>query len=610
MKIRIAERFWFTRGGRFYHQKPPSPFQTNGTIPEDARLTRRRFVMKPRLMYGLLSILAAVDAVSAQQVWYLRPDRFDGDWKREAAGGYDDGTLLFNGQYWWGQGFDGVRRAYWKFDNNGNCAGPEVPDEPNIYKVEYFVPPAHARDYSPLEVIMDGYDVTEPFWDPNVPWNGAYGTNRQWIKTNENNQGRWVDTGPGPQCPTWEAGAPYPLCGANGNGGFLWLKRGAVMYVMFNHAFYDETSEVGVCALRITEMNPFQAGVCDLPVSGGPLDLRCVGNADALLGVGSDTASSQDNDRFANTERKMIAKDDHTLAAEGYVRPCHDQFPKPDPLATPLRPGLPPDGLFTALVPDPVGFHFRYDGWNVIKWDAGDTSDGPFSRDRAFVLNPNGPREFLPGSFARIHLLTVSNGDNKGELVVEAIYSDQTVDTHSFKLYNWFGTDGDDNAKAVGVGGRLRSSGPEVVGFRRFRHDGTMESGGSHDGAFLFYHAARLDARKSLSRIRLRIREDERGLGGRIAVLGVSLDSSSCHVPVFDAAGGEPDGTGADGAVDQRDFGVLQRCLNGTSPFDPPGCACFDVISDGVIDSGDFARFLACWTGPAPAAAVAPDCAD
>ncbi|MBP7933487.1 MAG: hypothetical protein KA354_02455 [Phycisphaerae bacterium] len=563
--------------------------------------------MRSHLIVCLLATLAAADSASAQRVWYLKPDRFDGNWHSEAAGGYDDGTPMFDGRYWWGQGFDGVRRAYWKFDNNDNCLGPEIPDEPNIYKIEYFVPSAHATAYSPLEVIMDGYDQWK-YWDPNVPWNGQYGTNRQWIQTNENNQGRWMDTGPGPQCPNWDAGLPYPRCGASGNGGFVWLKRGSVMYVMFNHAWYDDASEVGVSALRITEMNPIQTGVCGPPAAGGPLDLGCVGNADALLGVGSDTTSSDDNDRFANGERSMIAKDDHTLGAEGYVRPCQDHL-DPSLLPTPLTPGLPPNGVFTVQIPGSPRFQLRYDGWNSIKWDGGDTLAGPFRPENVFVLNPDGPREFLPGPYAQIHLLTVGNGDNNGELVVEAIYNDQTVDSRAFKLYNWFGTDGDDNSQAVGVGGRLRSSGPDVVGFQRVRHNGTNQSGGNHDGAFLLYHAAQIDARKTLSRIRLRIQADERGLGGRIAVVGVSLDKSSCHAPVFDAAGSGTDGTEPDGAVDQRDFGVLQTCLYGTSPFDSGVCACFDVVGDGVIDGSDLDRFLKCWTGPAPAAPVPADCA-
>ena len=557
----------------------------------------------------LFSFLVTVDVVHAQRVWYLRPDRFDGGWKLETTGGYNDGTPVFDGRYWWGQGFDGVRRAYWKFDNNSNCLGPDVPDVPNIYKIEYFVPPAHAAEYSPLEVIMDGYDQWK-YWDPNVPWNGQYGTNRQWIQTNESNQGRWMDTGPGPQCPVWAVGAPYPQCGAGGNGGFVWLKRGSVLYVMFNYGWYDDTSEVGVSALRITEMNPIQTGVCNPPASGGPIDLRCVGNADPLLGVGSDTASSQDNDRFANSVGTMIAKDDHTLAAEGYSRPCQDSLGVPSLYPIPLSPGLPADGKYTVLVPGLAQFLIRYDGLNTIKWDTGDGSMGPFDGRNTFVLNPDGPREFLPGPYAQVHLLTAKSGGNNGELVVEAVYSDQSVDTRIYKLFDWFGTSGDASSLAVGVGGRLRDSGADAVGFQRFRYDGKSESGGDHNGAFLFYHVAVIDGHKTLEQLRLRVQADERGLGGSVAVIGLSLDKRICNTPAFDVVGGGVNGTEPDGAVDQKDFGVLQTCLYTRSPFDDLLCACFDVVRDGVIDARDFDRFVKCWTGPAPAVPVAPDCAD
>lgn len=55
--------------------------------------------MKPSAIACLFSILVAVDAASAQRVWYLKPDRFDGNWNLQATGGYDDGTPLFDGRY-------------------------------------------------------------------------------------------------------------------------------------------------------------------------------------------------------------------------------------------------------------------------------------------------------------------------------------------------------------------------------------------------------------------------------------------------------------------------------------------------------------------------------
>ncbi|GMU20748.1 MAG: hypothetical protein AMXMBFR13_08440 [Phycisphaerae bacterium] len=75
-----------------------------------------------------------------------------------------------------------------------------------------------------------------------------------------------------------------------------------------------------------------------------------------------------------------------------------------------------------------------------------------------------------------------------------------------------------------------------------------------------------------------------------------------CHWPFADTDG--------DRDVDQDDFGLLQRCFNGSNlPFVEASyyCGCLDrgddqntgqALSDGDIDSFDFSAFEDCWSGP------------
>jgi hypothetical protein len=104
-----------------------------------------------------------------------------------------------------------------------------------------------------------------------------------------------------------------------------------------------------------------------------------------------------------------------------------------------------------------------------------------------------------------------------------------------------------------------------------------------------------------------------------IDVFPPSAEPPPCNDPVFDVAGGGPNGDQPDGAVDQQDFGVFQSCFTGAG--DPGGvfaslpqhCKCMDLtgnagVPDGAISQDDFGRFENCATGPAPLNPVNPNC--
>ena len=194
--------------------------------------------------------LAVIASASAQQrVWILPIYSRDGNWTFETSGGYP-GT--HGGGYYWGQGFDGVRRAWWRFNNEAPfVAGPGLtttnpPDEPRLYRVETWRPPVHTNVYNVITI--DPNDRNNPNWfrHPGVPWNGAFGQNTQWLDRRTEQGGQpndFVQAGSGPQAPLAIAdtdpqsttfGYSQAACAAGRTGTTVWLRRGSELYVQFN----------------------------------------------------------------------------------------------------------------------------------------------------------------------------------------------------------------------------------------------------------------------------------------------------------------------------------------------------------------------------------------
>lgn len=552
---------------------------------------------------GLLVASEAAMGATAR-TWILQIDhRNGGGWNEETSGGYP-GT--HNGHYWWASDWDGVRRAYWRFDGSTgtpfaptdpeiNNTTEEPPDEPRLYLVDTWVPTAHSSTYSVLEV-----DTLWPM-DPGVPWLGAFGQNKQWITRGPSDQGTWVPAGinpaPGPQAPLILPGKTNAVCDAGRTGAALWLKRGDWLYVKWD--FADPELTQGVSAIRLTEVNPVPPidPACATATFGGPVDLGCSGNADPLYGVGAsrwwDSASAEP---FASSDAKMIAMYQATLAVDGYRMPCTTR--------TPVTPGLPADGNFIAqLGSTNVPFKLRYDGFSTLKWLPGQIS-GPFSQDHVAVLNATPGREFVPGAYRELYILSAKTG-NDSQMTVQLVYGDNSTETYSYRLYDWFNNDGDATSIAVGVGGTQRSSGAGTTGFRQLTPQGQAGGGGDHSGAFLFVHPVAVNSTKVLSRVQIGVAPDDRGFGGNLNVLAVSMVSTLCNIPSVDANG--------DGAVDSVDFARFQACMTETAPISPTECQCFDrsgpsKLPDGMVDSYDFAWFQGCATGPALPWTPTPDC--
>lgn len=480
-------------------------------------------------------LLASSMAWGQGRVWVLPVTRVDNEaiMTEETTGGYISAAYPYpkNGHYWWANTNDGVARGWWRFrwDPNGAKGGgptfdpgfttEDPPAEPRLYFVRTWIPPAHSSVFSIIDVDTLGPDVPDDptTRDARTPWTGQFSTNRQWLTRNASNQGNWRQAGPGPQAPVAQqdpvTGVYYAPCDAGGTGFTVWLRKGDWLYVKWN--FDTGVKSIGFSAIWIEEANTIPPGgfnpvaSCTLPACGGAIDLRCIGNADPLFGIGASLWwDSTDREPLAQprSDSREYGVDDWSLAAEGYRHPCRT-------IETPLAGGLPPDGAYTAhLETGDVPFRLRYDGRNSIKWDSGHTNPtDPFYKDRVFTLNNTMVNEFIPRLYNKLYLLTMKNGGSNGQLNVQLHYDDSTSQTVSVPLFDWFNTDGDGvTGIAVGLNGDRKASG--AVGLKRIKGNddapayGAMEtSGGGTDGAFFFVHPIDIDPARALTQVQLSV---------------------------------------------------------------------------------------------------------
>lgn len=523
-----------------------------------------RAIVLSAVFAGLFACSGSADARS----WIIENYQLqDGPFYEVIGGGYNGANYHYSVS-------QGIQRAFWQFDF------PDVSSRPALYLVEQWAPsimPGGVTGWNwlPIEVNFSGKDAEPWPYNNSIPWSGQYGQNHQWIGIDLPSElGAFQATGPGPQAPADAS------CGAPGNGLFMWMRKGSWLYTKWDFPFGDMTHPI--TALRITELNPPPDPVCDVAALGGPIDLRCVGNADPLY-AGSEF--------YGNGAEASV--DGNSLGAAGFVAPnCFTAY-------DPLSPGLPPDGLFTAHLPvADVRFKVRYDGQNSLKWR--DDESGAYARANVYTLNGVAGREFVEAKYSTLYLLSVKGGGTNSQLYVEAVYEDDTTEALGLNLYDWFGQDGEDNSLAIGNDGLPRRSSEDALGFRRLGSDGAPSNGGNHDGAFVFVQTVPLNKSKRLKQVRLSI-GDQPAFGGELCVLAATLELG-CNAPVFDVAGDSGIEAEGDGDVDQQDFAVFQACYTGTGDpggvFDRPGCGCLDWNGDGDIDGDDFAKFEFCASGP------------
>lgn len=144
------------------------------------------------------------------------------------------------------EGGGDIARIYWQLDN--------APAEPRLYRVEWWDPTQGPDQFHVVEEQFRGSAGEVRPVDPQIPWNGASGTNHMFLNTETNQSGAGVfrQAGPGPQAP--ESADPD----AGSNGEFMWLRDGSQLYAKWDFAFGTPIDRT-YAELRLTEV-PEPAG--------------------------------------------------------------------------------------------------------------------------------------------------------------------------------------------------------------------------------------------------------------------------------------------------------------------------------------------------------------
>jgi len=216
--------------------------------------------MKKRLlMSGVVLVCLAATAMAVPGETWILPihHRDGGGWTEYPGAGYD-GTSA-----WGANTMDGVRRVYWELSGTGSM-GNAVPGTTELYTIEVFGATAGGTAWQPVESQIKGVDGETYPMEPMIPWDGAYGTNHQYVGSDGSNDGAWHSTGPGPHTPESAAqdagpGGIYMWLGGHGSPSWLYAKWD-----------YGWAIDRSWSALRLTQITPEPTSLLFL-LLGAPL---------------------------------------------------------------------------------------------------------------------------------------------------------------------------------------------------------------------------------------------------------------------------------------------------------------------------------------------------
>ncbi len=196
--------------------------------------------MRRVLILGVIMLLALSASAMAAE-WIAYPELQGDGWTTIAGAGYN-GTDAYRAS-----GQDGVRRAIWKFDF------ADMPTTPTLMEIWVYGPTAGAHSWQPVEVIFNGSAGDVFPVDPNIPWEGMYGTNHQYLGNDWNGNGTWTKSGPGPQSPD--------------QGDKVYVMKGSWLYVKwdFGWSIDNTVSAVKLVGPAVPEPSSFLALAAGLP---------------------------------------------------------------------------------------------------------------------------------------------------------------------------------------------------------------------------------------------------------------------------------------------------------------------------------------------------------
>lgn len=213
---------------------------------------------KALIVVAVLGCLAPTAMGAVGETWILPIHHRDGGgWTTLTGAGYG-GTDAYSANT-----IDGVRRVYWELSGVGSL-GNSVPSTTEAYTIEWFRPTTGAAGWQPIESQIKGVDGETYPMESMIPWDGAFGTNHQYVGAENGTAGSWVATGPGPHTPdslAQDAGA---------NGIYMWLGGHTSASWLYAKWDYGWAIDHAWSALRVTQITPEPTSLL-LLLLGAPL---------------------------------------------------------------------------------------------------------------------------------------------------------------------------------------------------------------------------------------------------------------------------------------------------------------------------------------------------
>lgn len=180
-----------------------------------------------RVLILAIVLLVALSSAAMAREWIGTLSLQGDGWTTVSGAGYN-GADAYRGTGW-----DGVRRGIWSFDF------ADMPTEAFQAYIYVYGPTGGAHNWQPVEVTFNG--TAGDVWpiEPNIPWEGLWGTNHQYLGSDWNGNGSWTKAGPGPQSPE--------------SADWVWVKKGSQLYVKWDFGWSIDNT---ISAVKLVEVNP------------------------------------------------------------------------------------------------------------------------------------------------------------------------------------------------------------------------------------------------------------------------------------------------------------------------------------------------------------------